>query len=673
MMNLRSAAASVLALVLLSPLPCAAQATRAGATFMIGGSTSPVMFPDVARDTINDRFLVVQGNGFIEGQLLDANGAKIGAFTVNASRGVGGQTAQTPRVVFCPDLNGGAGGYFVTWHEIFGSSFSRVHGRLFNAAGGPLTGDLELSPEVVAGGLTTNWGMGAAIAYSTVSKEFIVTWMGFYTTLNDIHFTRVNLAGAVLQATQRITAGTPDWERDPSVTYNPHTDEFLITYAGAKAYAYIAAQRIKAGSGAMLGAAAELTQTLAAYVPAVAYNTATQNYVVSWYHRSATAAATFGITLRGTDLAVVVPVHLMSSRFFAYDALDMKYNTKSGDFLMVSYGSGNQNYEDAAVAINADGTPFDNGFVLTNTPDVRPLRANPTANDGNYSPRIIDDSARGRYLAVTSSVFTAVYGQFAQSSATGGVGAPPPPPPPPPPPGSRPLWVIDTPSNNAVVPTSGFLISGWATDQGASSGTGIDVVVCWAYPKSGAPAILAGIGQMGFARPDVGAYLGAQFTNSGWGLLGTLPAGSYTLVVYAHSTVDGSWGTPKLIDARVVAPVSQPRMWIDLPAQNATVPSASVVISGWALDLGSTSGTGVDTLHVYCIPSWTNQAVFLGVASVGDQRPDVGNFFGQSRFAASGWHLVTPMGPGDYTIVVYSHSAVTNDFTAAQAVPVHVR
>jgi hypothetical protein len=673
MKNLRSAAASALALVLLSPLPSAAQATRAGTTFMIGGSTVPVMFPDVARDTINDRFLVVSGNGFIEGQLLNANGAKIGVFTVNASRGIGGQVAQTPRAVFCADLNGGAGGYFVTWQEIYGSSFSRVHGRMLNASGQPLTGDIELSPEVVAPGLTTNWGMGPAIAYSTVSKEFLVTWMGFYTTLNDIHVTRVNLAGTVLQATQRITAGTADWERDPSVAYNPHTDEFLVTYAGAKAYAFIGAQRIKAGSGALLGPAVELTQTLAAYVPAVAYNTTTQNYVVAWYHRSASAAATFGITLRGSDLAVVVPVHLMSSRFFAYDALDMKYNTKSGDFLMVSYGSAPQNWEDAAVPINADGTPYDNGFILTNTPDVRALRADPANNDGNFSPRLIDDSARGRYLAVTASVFAAVYGQFAQSSATGGSPAPAPPPPPPAGPVSRPVWVIDTPGNNTVVPTTGFLISGWATDQGSTSGVGIDVVVCWAFPKNGAPAILAGIAQMGVPRPDVGAYLGAQFTNSGWGLLGNLPAGDYTLSVYAHSTVDNSWGTPKQISARVVAPVSQPRMWVDLPAQNSVIPGSSVVIAGWALDLGAAQGTGVDTLHIYAYPKATNLPVFLGTAVLGDQRPDVGGFFGQGRFNGSGFHLITTLAPGDYTIVVYSHSVVANDFNAAQAVAVTVR
>jgi hypothetical protein len=675
MINSRSAAAScVLVLSLVLPSPCLAQAARSGATFNIGGSTTPVMFPDIAHDTINDQYLVVQGNGFIEGQLLNANGAKIGAVTVNASRAVGG-VAQTPRVVFSADLNGGGGGYFVTWQEIYGSSFSRVHARMLSASGTPLTGDLELTPEVVLPGLTTNWGMGPAVAYSTASHEFIVTWMGKYTTLNDVQFTRVGLAGNVLQASQTITAGTPDWERDPAVTYNPHTDEFLVAYAGAKNYAFIGVQRIKAGSGAVLGPAVELTQTLAAYVPAVSYNTATQQYVVAWYHRTTTAAATYGVTLRGSDLAVAVPVHLMSSRFFAYDALDLKYNSKSGDFLMVTYGSAPQNWEDAGVPINPDGTPYDNGFIMTNTPDVRPLRSNPAANDGNYSPRLIDDSSRGRYLAVTSSVFTAVYGQFVQSSATGGgTTAPPPPPPPPPPPGSRPMWTIDTPSNNAVVPTSGFLISGWAADLGATSGTGIDVVVCWAYSKTGGPTLLAGIASMGHPRPDVGAFIGSQFTNSGWGLLGNLPAGSYTLVVYAHSTVDGSWGIPKLIEATVVAPASNPKMWVDLPAQNQTINGPNILVAGWSLDLGATSNTGVDTLHIYAYPaSAPNNPIWLGVATIGDQRPDVANFFGASRFTPSGFHLFTTLAPGDYTIVVFSHSSVTGTFNNAQAVGVHVR
>ena len=679
MITRRSAVGScVLGLLMLSPLPCAAQAARTGPTFNIGGSTIPVMFPDVARDTINDRFLVVHGNGFIEAELLDANGGKIGSFVVNASRGAAGQLAQTPRVVFSADLNGGAGGYFVTWHEIFGSSFTRPHGRMFSASGTPLTGDIVLAPEVAAGALTSNWGMGAAVAYSTVSKEFAVTWMANYGSTNDVKFTRVGLGGNLLQASTLITAGTGDWERDPGIAYNPDNDEYLIVYGGATSVAYVGAQRIKAGSGAVLGGAVTVAQALAIYVPAVAYNHGTKQYVVAWYHRTSSSAATFGATLRGSDAAVVVPAHLMSGRFFAYDALDLKYNSKSGDFLMVTYGASPQNWEDAAVPINADGTPYDNGFILTNTPDVRPLRANPAANDGNYSPRLIDDSSRSRYLTVTASVFTSVYGQFATSSATGGPGAPAPtptaptPPPPPPVPVSRPIFNIDTPGNNAVVPSTGFLISGWAVDIGAQSGTGIDVVVCWAYPKNGGAAILAGIASYGHARPDIGAWLGPNFTPSGYGLLGVLPPGAYTLAIYAHSTVDGGWGTPKLMDATVQSPVSNPRMWVDLPAQNQTLGS-SVLIAGWALDLGSTSGPGVDTLHIYAVPAGQTTPVWLGVATYGHARPDVAGAFGSARFTNSGFALVTTLAPGDYTLLVFSHSAVANSFNNVMTVPVKIR
>ena len=156
----------VLLTLTLAPLPCFAQASRSGPTFNIGGSASPVRFPDVAHDTINDQYLVVNGTGFIEGQLLNAAGVKIGGFTVNASRGLPGQDAQCPRVLFTADLNDGAGGYLITWHEtFFNGLFARVHGRFFSTAGTPLTGDLVLAPEIAGVALTTNRGMGAAIAY----------------------------------------------------------------------------------------------------------------------------------------------------------------------------------------------------------------------------------------------------------------------------------------------------------------------------------------------------------------------------------------------------------------------------------------------------------------------------------------------------------------------------
>ena len=49
--------------------------------------------------------------------------------------------------------------------------------------------------------------MGAAVAYSTGSREFLVTWMGGYFTSQDIRFTRVNTAGTVLQTPVAITGG----------------------------------------------------------------------------------------------------------------------------------------------------------------------------------------------------------------------------------------------------------------------------------------------------------------------------------------------------------------------------------------------------------------------------------------------------------------------------------
>ena len=259
------------------PLPASAQASRTGATFNIGGSTSPVILPDVAYDSIHDRYLVVQGNGFIEGQLLDSAGTRIAAFPM------GGGNSQTPRVAFSPDVNGGAGGYLVTWHQGVGQ-IAQVWGLIVSADGVALTGNIVIALEAGPPGTGSNWTMGAAVAYSTVSREFLVTWMGGYFTTQDIRYTRLNTAGAVLQFPVAITGG-PDWERDPSVAYNPQQDEFYITYAGyldAGHFGYVNGQRIKAGTGSLIGGPATFIQSAATLIPHVEYNAGTQQYLVAW-------------------------------------------------------------------------------------------------------------------------------------------------------------------------------------------------------------------------------------------------------------------------------------------------------------------------------------------------------------------------------------------------------
>lgn len=96
------------------------------------------------------------------------------------------------------------------------------------------------------------------------------------------------------------------------------------------------------------------------------------------------------------------------------------------------------------------------------------------------------------------------------------------------------LIAIDTPGPGTV--SSPFTVAGWAADPSAAGGgPGIDAVHVWAYPSSGAPPVFVGAAAYGAARPDVAAFLGSPFLHSGYGLTASLPAGTYTLVVFARS------------------------------------------------------------------------------------------------------------------------------------------
>jgi hypothetical protein len=107
---------------------------------------------------------------------------------------------------------------------------------------------------------------------------------------------------------------------------------------------------------------------------------------------------------------------------------------------------------------------------------------------------------------------------------------------------STPVIGLDTPTAGGTVGQP-FTVGGWAIDQGAPSGTGIDAVHVYAVANSGAGAMtFLGVAPNTGSRPDVGAYYGSQFTNSGYTMTaGGLAPGTYRLDVYVHSTVSGQW------------------------------------------------------------------------------------------------------------------------------------
>ena len=629
----------------------AAEATvvRAGATVVaIAAVTRGTA---VAYDSINKIYLVVGSHGVLRGRFVQADGTPVGAaFQIQANPA---NFAHFPRVAFSPDANGGAGGFLVTWHE----GAPSVHGRMVSVGqGGPYGADTQLTNDV------TWWEVGAAVAYSTVSREFLVAWRSLPfaggPANNDIHVVRVDNAATPKAPVFAITNDI-QYQDNPSVAYNPTTDEFIVVFAGfqdAGNFAFLDAQRVKAGANQLVGGPVRLHQASGIYITDVTYNSASNAFCAGWYALPSAAALGRVINADGSLPGNIIT---LSTTWKAYDALSMAYNRRSNSFFMVSHGTA----EDGGVELSSACLPVNNGFVVT-----------AAGGNGNYYPRLAASTDDPNWLMSTSNTFTSTMTQLLAGTA---VQDPVNPPPPPPPPAttSAPLMSVDVPSLNAQVSTTGFFVSGWALDRGAGlgAGSGIDFVHVYAWPVGGGNPTFLGAATLGAPpRPDVAGAYGSQFIGSGYSLTtGPLPPGLYDVTVYAHNTL-GNTIDGRIVRVTVVAPPSLPRMWVDLPAVNQTT-SQNLTVAGWALDLSSSSNAGVDVVQVYAYPVSGGAPVFVGAATYGTPRGDVGAAFGSSRFNASGFQLTATLAAGDYTLVVYARSRVTGTFNNAQAVPIKVR
>ena len=120
---------------------------------------------------------------------------------------------------------------------------------------------------------------------------------------------------------------------------------------------------------------------------------------------------------------------------------------------------------------------------------------------------------------------------------------------------------------------------------------------------------------------------------------------------------------------------SGPQVVIDIPGANARE-AAPFVVAGWAVDLDSSIGTGIDTVHVWAYPAGpgaSRMPIFIGAAAYGGARPDVAAVFGE-RFGRSGYGIdVRDLPQGAYDIAVFAYSTVTDEFVSAKTVHVVVR
>ena len=92
------------------------------------------------------------------------------------------------------------------------------------------------------------------------------------------------------------------------------------------------------------------------------------------------------------------------------------------------------------------------------------------------------------------------------------------------------------------------MVGGWALDLDAVRGTGVTTLHAWAYPADGGVPIFIGATAYGGSRPDVAAVHGERFKDSGFNLIAQgLPAGDYSLAVFAWSTETMGFIAPKIV------------------------------------------------------------------------------------------------------------------------------
>jgi uncharacterized repeat protein (TIGR03803 family) len=239
---------------------------------------------------------------------------------------------------------------------------------------------------------------------------------------------------------------------------------------------------------------------------------------------------------------------------------------------------------------------------------------------------------------------------------------------------SRPAMSLDTPADGSVNVNQPVAISGWAVDLAEASGTGVDIVHVYAYPNpgSGTPPIFLGSAAYGASRPDVAAAFGERFRTSGFSLnaSGLTHGLSYQIVVYARSTISGAFNNVRA--ATVTLTATDPQMSLDSPAPGAIV-SQPFLLKGWALDRASTSGPGVDAIHVWAQPIDGGPALFVGVGHYGEPRGDVGTAYG-AIFTNSGFTVSANGLPGNrtYDISVYARSTLTGTFSSVRVVRLSV-
>jgi hypothetical protein len=537
----------------------AAGAASEAAAIRVGPTVAAIVAASrgsaVAYDSINRVYLVVSAQGLVQGRFVDANGTPIGAaFPIQ----VGASFGAFPRAMFSPDANGGAGGFLVTWSQSDLPNNASMHGRMValsqNGAYGP---DRQLSVD------GNWWEEGPYIAYSTVGREFLVVYRTFPTYI--VRGVRVDNNGAAVDLPFTISQ-TGQFEDNPSVAYNPVTNQFLTCWKGyndpAK-FGFVDCRFVPSGASQVVGAPFRLTASAATYITDTTYNPTTNQFLVTWDN----GGGIFGriVNPDGGLPGNIIPT---STLWHAYDALSVGYNRASSTFFMVSHDArACVNCDDGGVEIADAGTPIDNGFLVTQT-----------GARGSFYPSVAASANEPKWLVTTAADFAVTDVQLVAGASA-----------------AAPPAITRNPAT--VVARLGTTVTFTAAASGGPAPT-----VQWEVKAAGAPSFtsLAGATSASlavFTTPaDAGKLFRAVFTNS----QGTAISTAAGLVV--RPTLNDADGDGRT-DPLVWRPSTGTFFWANSSTSNLNAPSTGQRWGDASLGdislTGDLDGDGVSDLVVF--------------------------------------------------------------------------
>ena len=194
----------------------------------------------------------------------------------------------------------------------------------------------------------------------------------------------------------------------------------------------------------------------------------------------------------------------------------------------------------------------------------------------------------------------------------------------------------------------------------------------WAFPAAGGSPTFVGAATLGDARPDVAALFGPRAANAGYHLdVSGLAPGDYVLRAYGKALALPGFTVVQAVSITVTPWAPAIQMSVDVPSPG-TLASGTFVVAGWALALDAPSAPGIEAVHVWAYPVGAGAPTFLGAATLGGARPDVGALFGPS-YTNSGFGLaVSGLASGTWDLAVFPFAAGASGFGDARVVRVTI-